>query len=395
GFRWLQVAERLHMNSDNKRDVPPGQDLYQLLGSLRGPRPPAVRHQAYSLPCIRQSPFEEKNVQLHQAVDMPISREVSFRVEVVVDFDGRVFKLNSNLAKQLSMGKNLRRVPVVLYLVMTIIRDKLNTAIKFNKINQLFKYFPLKLKPRGLSLYQCIPPHKNQMRMEMIKMCPIRIEIRCFFSVEVIGEIKPLSSSKVKINKKFHAIQRKLDSYENTLMINQISEIFNLQFMGKSLTVDKPNTCDMCGKGFANATKEHTLRHMRIHTGDKPYKCDVCGKGFAQNSTMQRHARTHTNNKQFAFNQRINLDTHMKTHTGDEPEKWDYTCFSIFCKTRIQEHVKQHLHGRTNFNENIKALNNFEKILTYVVISVIGTATLSNERGAYSRPLRENKLAKI
>ncbi|GAA5983697.1 hypothetical protein JCM11641_000937 [Rhodosporidiobolus odoratus] len=60
--------------------------------------------------------------------------------------------------------------------------------------------------------------------------------------------------------------------------------------------VKKPRKERIVNCGFCNATfkkLEHLQRHERTHTQDRPYRCEICQKTFARQDTLHRHTKLH------------------------------------------------------------------------------------------------------
>ncbi|XP_059081034.1 zinc finger protein 502-like isoform X2 [Tigriopus californicus] len=113
--------------------------------------------------------------------------------------------------------------------------------------------------------------------------------------------------------------------------------------------------CELCGKGFKNAKflLNHKQKHKNGLLQDYIFQCetlfdngDVCGKTFQTQSNLQRHIRSHRNEKSFAcdecgkaFVDSTRLKIHRWIHTGYTPYKCDL-CDKGF---RHSGHLKKHL----------------------------------------------------
>ena|SRR6218665_1701981 len=54
--------------------------------------------------------------------------------------------------------------------------------------------------------------------------------------------------------------------------------------------------CSICENALVSKTSLEN--HGRTHSGVKPYKCNLCDKAFALKTTLHNHARNHTEKTQ-------------------------------------------------------------------------------------------------
>ena len=112
-------------------------------------------------------------------------------------------------------------------------------------------------------------------------------------------------------------------------------------------TVEKPYSCNTCGKGFK--TKQYLSVHIRTHSGDKPYSCDSCDKCFTQSNSLKKHRRIHTRDQPYPcnlcgkkFTMQWNLQLHYRIHTGEKPHSCGICDKSFSQHNSLMGHLRIH-----------------------------------------------------
>ena len=103
--------------------------------------------------------------------------------------------------------------------------------------------------------------------------------------------------------------------------------------------------CEVCQKTFY--CKSNLNRHMRTHTEEKPYECSTCDKRFAQKSSLQNHQATHSDERNFKckicpddryFKTKSQLRNHLVYHY--EPK---FTCLHCNKKCHTSSNLDKHM----------------------------------------------------
>ncbi|BFZ12672.1 hypothetical protein BsWGS_15711 [Bradybaena similaris] len=123
-------------------------------------------------------------------------------------------------------------------------------------------------------------------------------------------------------------------------------------------TDSKPYTCDVCGKGFRQASqmKNHQVTHV-IHEGKEGRKgwfssktCDICDRAFANSKCLKNHkTAVHSTYKPYECNycshttaRKAMMELHIRTHTGEKPFKCDICNYCTGDHNSMRRHKMRH-----------------------------------------------------
>lgn len=111
------------------------------------------------------------------------------------------------------------------------------------------------------------------------------------------------------------------------------------------------NHCLKCGRQCENA--EEFLSHRQMHSRDQPFRCMICSKRFSHSNTLNTHMLKHQKEPSLPcpicekrFRYRYEVNQHLQLH-GDSERV--YEC--IMCKKRFTGLVSLQRHNRTHLEE--------------------------------------------
>ncbi|XP_066867914.1 transcriptional repressor CTCFL isoform X2 [Kogia breviceps] len=116
----------------------------------------------------------------------------------------------------------------------------------------------------------------------------------------------------------------------------------------KTHTNEKPHVCHLCLKAFRTVT---LLRnHINTHTGTRPYKCGDCDMAFVTSGELVRHRRyKHTHEKPFkcsmcmyASVEASKLKRHIRSHTGERPFQCCLCSYAGKDTYKLKRHMRTH-----------------------------------------------------
>lgn len=176
----------------------------------------------------------------------------------------------------------------------------------------------------------------------------------------------------------------------------------------KSQSTNTKYPCQYCSKAFRSQTD--LQRHIRTHTNEKPFKCAECGNSFTLQNTLSIHLRTHQKDRQTypchicdkKFTSTMALTVHKRIHSNVLPYKCKYCEKQVRNASNLRKHERVHVKlalklGKkpeevrprsTKFSQLMKYLEdqNEAKNDSYEVVIKIDSTTNKKEVKSFSCP---------
>ncbi|KAL9888752.1 uncharacterized protein ACN427_008305 [Glossina fuscipes fuscipes] len=130
----------------------------------------------------------------------------------------------------------------------------------------------------------------------------------------------------------------------------------------------RPHACPQCPKRFKRSQDMNW--HLKTHSEEKPNICDVCGKGFALKYVLTQHRRSHEVleknfscticGRSYLFEKSLRL--HERIHTGKTYYKCDLCNANFVTHIKFKWHMsKMHDAEEISATANINFNTNYEK----------------------------------
>ncbi|XP_075146618.1 uncharacterized protein LOC142221019 [Haematobia irritans] len=194
------------------------------------------------------------------------------------------------------------------------------------------------------------------------------------------GAVKIANNKRIVMNKK-------PKSFTGLFQCEKCDKRFNMKsalerHMAVHSTEGRPHACPQCPKRFKRS--QDMKWHLKTHSLEKPNVCDICGKGFALKYVLTQHRRSHevleknftctTCGRSYLFEKSLRL--HERIHSGKTYYKCDLCSESFVTHIKFKWHMKK-MHDEddvaaaTNLNLHSINTNNTELPLDDLVNIVI------------------------
>ncbi|XP_063702312.1 zinc finger protein 236-like [Culicoides brevitarsis] len=157
-------------------------------------------------------------------------------------------------------------------------------------------------------------------------------------------------------------------------------------------------TCQYCSKSFRRPTD--LQRHVRTHTNEKPYKCTECEKAFALKATLLFHLKTHQTDREKVsclicdkkFTSTVALNVHKRIHNNLLPYKCQYCEKRVRNSSNLRKHERVHVKIAEKTGKRPEDVRprttKFSQLLKYLEASQVVEGVTENKSKSYEIVIR-------
>ncbi|XP_021347065.1 zinc finger protein 652-A-like [Mizuhopecten yessoensis] len=189
----------------------------------------------------------------------------------------------------------------------------------------------------------------KQIRIHLWKAHEIDTDL---LACDICEKFKTDTMSRLVIHKEIHSVDRPYTCDICGKGFRQFSQMKNHQTIHGEHQDDDPKKwyrrkeCDICKRQYAN--QKCLVKHIEaVHSRIKPYVCPYCGHTAARKAMMELHIRTHTGEKpfkcdncQYVTGDHNSLRRHKMRHSGQKPYKCQFCGYSCIQAISIKMHMK-------------------------------------------------------
>ncbi|XP_005191542.2 oocyte zinc finger protein XlCOF6 [Musca domestica] len=205
-------------------------------------------------------------------------------------------------------------------------------------------------------------------------LCRKRYENELILKDHMLEDHKENKGAVKIANNKRIIMNKKPKSFTGLFHCEKCDKRFNMKsalerHMAVHSIEGRPHACPQCPKRFKRS--QDMKWHLKTHSSEKPNICDICGKGFALKYVLTQHRRSHevleknftctTCGRSYLFEKSLRL--HERIHSGKTYYKCDLCSESFVTHIKFKWHMKkmhdeEEVAANTNLNTNFNNKNN-------------------------------------